>query len=111
MSVKCLCGKHIDITNINSHLMDNKHDLKAIKKRAPSIESLQNLMQRLDEVKEKRNEGDYLKRRNKLKIAYEYWKEELNFKRIWNSFIFQQSVYLIYTDHQQKIHYIKLNIK
>lgn len=111
MSFKCLCGCNVKINNITKHLEDKKHDVKVMKKYGQSTNDLLILMQRLDDVKDKMNEGDYLQKCNKLKITYEYWSNEVNFERKWTHYLLQKKVYLSYTDNQNKIHWFNFDIK
>jgi|688.fasta_scaffold25577_9 methyl coenzyme M reductase subunit D len=111
MSVKCLCGCKVEITNLHIHLKSDKHDQKVIKKNAPTLEKIREIMESLDNVSHKMAEGDYLKKCKKLKDVYEYWIEEHQFKRSWGFFQSNSKVYIHYDDHIGKFHIFDLEIR
>jgi hypothetical protein len=104
MSIKCLCGCKIEVKNLKNHLDSEKHDKKVIKKMAPSLDKIRELMVSVDNISDKLTEGDYLAKCNKLKIAYNYWKDEHEFKRIWVAYILLKKVVIQYYDHSGKSH-------
>ena len=68
-------------------------------------------MQRLDNVKDKMNEGDYLRRCNKLRDVYSYWTIEKSFERKWDYFLLPKKVLINYRDHLNKQHSFAFEIK
>lgn len=110
MSIKCLCGCKIEIKNLKYHLDSEKHDKKVIKKMAPSIDKIRELMVSVDNISDKLSEGDYLAKCNKLKNVYNYWKEEHEFKRVWFPHLLLKKVIIQYYDHRGKLHMFDIKI-
>jgi hypothetical protein len=112
MSIKCLCGCKININHLIHHLHDKKHDEKIFEKKAPTMKYLANLMERLDNIKEKLTENEYIIKCNKLKNVYNYWKIELYFTRKWDFFIINnKTICIYYFDHRGIKHDFHFKIK